>query len=164
MFVAIMFILFFDIRGLRNQVQVKDLALLHSTLQARIIVCRKFRVYNMIRANLLLRTHFSGLNPISHVTESVTPRIRLDMVRLLVTTNLCPTTRFNHLGFSPLICLCANGLPFWITFVRNFRGFVECAVYGQGFFLSYQVCKLNILERTGLIWEMLSLRYTDLPT
>ena len=104
----------------------------HNPLQARIIVCRKFRVFDMIRANLLLRTHFSGLNPISHVTESVTPRIRLDMVRLLVTTNLCPTSRFNHLGFSPLICLCANGLPFWITFVRNFRGFVEWAAYSLG--------------------------------
>ena len=33
------------------------------SLQARIIVCRKFRVYDMIRANLLLRTHFSELNP-----------------------------------------------------------------------------------------------------
>ena len=80
----------------------------------------------MIRANLLLRTHFSELNPISHVTESVTPRIRLDMVRLLVTTNLRPTTRFNHLGFSSIICRCANGLPFWITFARNFRGLVVC--------------------------------------
>ena len=67
--------------------------------------------------------------PISHVTKSVTTRIRLDMVRLLVTTNLCPTTRFNHLGFSAIICRCANGLPFWITFARNFRGFVACGVF-----------------------------------